>query len=57
MLTSEVPHRSVLIPLLFSLYLQLLADIVTDFGLTYNFYADDEQFYALVGKKIVMIKT
>ena len=50
MLTLRVHQGSVLTPLLFSLYLKPLTDIITNFGFSYHFYVDRLQFYISVGK-------
>ena len=50
MLTSGVSQGSVFAPLLLRLYLKPLADIITNFGYSYHFYADDEQFCVSASK-------
>ena len=46
-----IKYGSVLATLLFSLYLKPLADIITNFGFSYHFYAADHvQFYVSVDK-------
>ena len=44
-LSSGVPQGLVLAPTLVTLYIKPLASIVSKFGFSYHFCADDEHFY------------
>ena len=44
-----VPQRSVLGPIIFTIYTTLLANIIKHHNLSYHFYADDTQLYLAFG--------
>ena len=49
-LNFEVPHRSVLGPILFTLYVAPVADISNKHGVSHMLYADDTQLYVEFNK-------